>query len=104
MKHLYAVVMVACFGIVGFSQSMKTLLAQKKDRCAEFKMIVISPSNEIDYKINIIKPRDDIDFAGKVVDPCQKPVSQSETFRQNVGRSHTFRSFDFFPTILKEEK
>jgi hypothetical protein len=45
----------------------------EKDRCSEYKMRVVKPSNEIDYKLRITKPRKDIDFKGKIVDPCEKP-------------------------------
>jgi hypothetical protein len=49
----------------------------KTDRCSEYKMQVVTPSNEIDYKLQIIKPREDIDFKLIVVDPCMKPCTES---------------------------
>jgi hypothetical protein len=48
----------------------------KKDRCSEYKMRVITPSNEIDYKLRVRKPREDIDFKLKVVDPCKKSYAE----------------------------
>jgi hypothetical protein len=45
----------------------------KRDSCSEYKMQVVTPSNEIDYKLQIIKPREDIVFKLMVVDPCKKP-------------------------------
>jgi hypothetical protein len=45
----------------------------KRDRCSDYKMQVVTPSNEIDYKLQIIKPREDIDFKLIVVDPCKEP-------------------------------
>jgi hypothetical protein len=49
----------------------------KKDRCSEYKMRVVAPSNKVDYKLRIAKPREDIDFKGKVVDPCKKQDAKS---------------------------
>jgi hypothetical protein len=49
----------------------------KKDRCSEYKMRVVTPSDEIDFKLKIVKPREDIDFKLKVVDPCKKLDAES---------------------------
>jgi hypothetical protein len=49
----------------------------KKDRCGEYKMPFVLPSNKIEYKSQTAKPRGDIDFKGKVVDPCKKPDAKS---------------------------
>jgi hypothetical protein len=49
----------------------------KKDNCSEYKMRVVTPSNEIDYILQKTEPREDIDFKGKVVDPCKQPDAKS---------------------------
>jgi hypothetical protein len=51
--------------------------SDKRDSCSEYKMQVVTPSNEIDFKLQIIKPREDIDFKLIVVDPCKKPYTES---------------------------
>jgi hypothetical protein len=80
-RHSFLYVLFFCL-LIGCTWTFaQNSLAPKnnddKDRCSQYKMRVVTPSNEIDYKLRIAKPREDIDFKGKVVDPCKQPDAKS---------------------------